>query len=251
MKKQAAILFTVGVALILCAGIALGWLRVHQRLGAPGVKTSPIPDLPKGSLKVDVDLPEWVRGYRSEEKEMDEIVVKTLPADTSYGERVYIAPDGFRIQMTAVLMGMDRTSIHKPQFCLEGAGWHIEKEQLERVPIPEPTPYDLPVNRITASKVTEVEGRQVRLTGTYVYWFVDKNSITARHEDRMISMAKSMITKGVLERWAYISCFVYTLPGGEDLAYERVEQFMAEAVPKFQLPGGHGTKSAGTQAVLP
>lgn len=250
MKRQATTLFTVGVALILCAGVALGWLRVHQSLGAPGVKTSPIPDLPKGSLKVHVDLPKWVRGYLSKEREMDKIVVDALPPDTSFGQRDYSAPDGFKIQMTAVLMGMDRTSIHKPQFCLEGIGFHIQKEQLDRVPIPEPTPYDLPVNRITATKEVEIEGKQVQLIGTYVYWFVDADELTARHEDRMVSMAKSMITKGVLERWAYISCFVYTLPGQQDLAYERVKRFMAEAVPKFQLPGGNATRVASNQTHL-
>lgn len=222
----------------------LGWLEHHQRLGNPGVKTSALPGLPAGSLKVKVDLPEWVSVYGSEEREMDEVVVNTLPADTSYGQRLYKAPDGLQIQVTAVLMGTDRTSIHKPEFCLVGAGWTIDKEEFTSVPVPDPSPYELPVCRITASRFIEHEGRNVRLSGVYVYWFVDENEITARHEERMLSMAKSMLTRGVLERWAYISCFVQCLPGQEDWAFERIKRFMAVAVPKFQIPGGRPAVAA-------
>jgi len=40
----------------------------------------------------------------------------------SYAERHYSAPDGFDMTGTLVLMGADRTSIHKPDYCLPGQG---------------------------------------------------------------------------------------------------------------------------------
>jgi hypothetical protein len=48
-----------------------------------------------------------------------------------------------------------------------------------------------------------------------------------------------MVTRGVLQRWAYISCFVQCLPGQEEWAFERVKRFMARGVPKFQIPSGN------------
>jgi hypothetical protein len=219
-------------------------MQNHQRLGNPGVTTVPLADAAPGSLNVKVELPEWVSVYNSVEEEMDPVVVGALPADTSYGQRLYTAPDGLRIQMTAVLMGMDRTSIHKPQFCLVGAGWTIAREEFTTVPIPEPAPYELPVSRITATRLIEHEGQQVRLNGVYVYWFVEEHEITARHEDRMMSMARSMVTKGVLQRWAYISCFVQCRPGQEDFVFDRIQRFMASGVPKFQIPDGTGVAVA-------
>jgi len=54
------------------------------------------------------------------------MVVDTLPRDTSFGQRRYRSPDGAVTQVNVVLMGSDRTSMHKPQFCLEGAGWQID-----------------------------------------------------------------------------------------------------------------------------
>jgi len=240
-------LFAAGAVLIAGSTLLLGWMQRHQTLGRPGVTTSPLADQPEGSLKVKVELPEFVSVYSSEEREMDQVVVDTLPADTSYGQRIYKAPDGLQIQVTAVLMGMDRTSIHKPQFCLVGAGWTILKEEFTRVPIPDPAPYELPVSRITATRVIEHEGKPVELRGVYVYWFVDENEVTARHEERMWSMARSMVTKGVLQRWAYISCFVQCLPGQEDWAFERIQRFMAVGVPKFQIPGGPATLAQAKQ----
>jgi hypothetical protein len=227
-----------GVVMVLISGLLLNWLKEHQHLGNPGVTTSPLPDTPAQDLRVKVEFPEWVSIYESEEHEMDPIVVGALPADTSFGQRIYKAPDGLQIQVTGVLMGTDRTSIHKPQFCLVGAGWTIDKEEFTTVPVPDPRPYELPVSRITASRVIEHEGQPVRLSGVYVYWFVEENEVTARHEERMMSMARSMITKGVLQRWAYISCFVQCMPGQEDWAFERIKRFMASGVPKFQIPGG-------------
>jgi len=233
-------LFVAGALLIAGSASLLAWMESHQRLGNPGVVTNPLPDKPEGSLNVAVELPEWVSVYNSEEIPMPTNIVDALPADTSFGQRIYKAPDGLQIQVSAVLMGMDRTSIHKPQFCLVGQGWAIAKEEFTTVPIPEPSPYELPVSRITATAVRELDGEQIPVHGVYVYWFVEENEITARHEDRMMSMAKSMITKGVLQRWAYISCFAQCPPGGEDFVFERMKRFMASGVPKFQIPGGSG-----------
>jgi hypothetical protein len=243
-RPQWIALLSIGIVLIVGSASLLGWMQNHQRLGNPGVTTVPLADAAPGSLNVKVELPEWVSVYNSVEEEMDPVVVGALPADTSYGQRLYTAPDGLRIQMTAVLMGMDRTSIHKPQFCLVGAGWTIAREEFTTVPIPEPAPYELPVSRITATRLIEHEGQQVRLNGVYVYWFVEEHEITARHEDRMMSMARSMVTKGVLQRWAYISCFVQCRPGQEDFVFDRIQRFMASGVPKFQIPDGTGVAVA-------
>jgi len=233
-------LFVAAVLLIAGSASLLAWMETHQHLGNPGVVTSPLPDAEPGSLNVKVDLPEWVSVYNSEEIEMPTNIVGALPADTSYGQRIYQAPDGLAFQVTAVLMGMDRTSIHKPQFCLVGQGWTIVKEEFTTVPIPEPSPYQLPVSRILATRTIEHEGQPVQLNGVYVYWFVEENEITARHEERMMSMARSMVTKGVLQRWAYISCFAQCAPGGEEFVFERMKRFMASGVPKFQIPSGPG-----------
>ena len=65
---------------------------------------------------------------------MDEVTLGALPEDTSFGARLYTAPDQFGLLMNVVLMGTDRTSLHKPQFCLTGQGWAIDQSKSCRDP---------------------------------------------------------------------------------------------------------------------
>src|SRR5438445_11436290 len=116
MSRKNLLALTLALLMIFTAGTCLAWLHGHQKLGAPGVKTSPL----SGTKNLLVELPENVAGYTSEPIKVDDLVLNFLPQDTSYGQRRYTATDGSWSLVNVVLMGADRTSIHKPQFCLEG-----------------------------------------------------------------------------------------------------------------------------------
>lgn len=250
MSKQKIILLAVTLALIGSAAGVLNHLRANQRLGEPGVKTT----APKGKvLNVEVLLPEKVLDYTSTLIPQHEVVTNVLPADTSYGQREYIQPDGHwllsRITMNVVLMGMDRTSIHKPQFCLIGQGWRIDDAQTAelKIPIARPQPYELPVIKLVSTReFTEGNGKSVVLRGIYVYWFVADGVLSGDMSggERMWGMAKHMLQTGVLQRWAYVSCFAVCLPGQEDATYERMKAFITASVPEFQLTPKPGTAVA-------
>jgi len=222
-----------GVALALMAGGAGALVRMKagHRLGAPGVKTQPIPD----SVRLEVLLPERVADFDSQPVETTAEVLNTLPPDTSFGQRRYQAPDGFETLLNVVLMGTDRTSLHQPQFCLTGGGWHIDREEVTQVRINGRPPYDLPAMKLTTSREATVNGQTVPLRGLYVYWFVCDGAYTARHGERMWWMARELLRSGMLQRWAYVTCFSVCAPGGEEATYRRMEQFLSAAVPEFQL----------------
>jgi hypothetical protein len=223
------------IALLLMASTAvvLARLKTHQKLGLPGVKTAPLPE----SQNLEVLLPETVPGYKSEKMEQQQIVVEVLPKDTSYGTRRYVAPDGFWTQVNVVLMGSDRTSIHKPQFCLTGAGWKIDDadSKQETVKVYDPYPYDLPVEKIVSTRDIDNNGQRVTLRGIYVYWFVCDDAYTCDHWQRMWWMARDLLKTGVLQRWAYVSYFAICLPGQEDQTYDRIRRLISTSVPDFQL----------------
>jgi hypothetical protein len=240
VNKQKWIMLVV--ALVLIGGTAglLAQLRAHQRLGAPGVKTEPLDD----PVRVQVVLPERVLNYTSKFVEVEELTRKTLPADTSFGQRRYEAPDGFSLSLNVVLMGRDRTSMHKPQFCLTGAGWNIDQaaSKEDAVSIERPHPYKLPVVKLLSSRQVEQNGRVETYKGIYVYWFVADGAMSASVTgfERMWWMMSHMARTGELQRWAYISCFAVCRPGQEDAVYSRMKEFMTAAVPEFQLTGGQG-----------
>ena len=255
MNKQKWTLMLAGLALMAGSAAVLAWLHAHQKLGAPGLKSSPMP----GTICRLIILPEQVLDYPSQWLEPSEVTTNTLPKDTSYGNRLYTAPDGFQISLNAVMMGTDRTSIHKPQYCLVGQGWNLGEARLEWLPVAKPHPYSLPVTKITASKTAMQDGRKVPLTGLYVYWFVADGAVTANHLQRMWWMASHLLQHGELQRWAYVSCFAVCRPGEEAATYERMRRFIAAAAPEFMLattttaaePGRSPLTRAGTIAPDP
>ena len=228
-------MFVVALALIGGTAGLLARQRSHQRLGLPGVKTRPLP----GSSNVEVDLPERVLDYQSQWIPVDEVTSNTLPRDTSFGERVYQSPDGFQLALNVVLMGTDRTSLHKPQFCLEGQGLHIDQSasQPDQIRVDRPEGYNLPVVKLVANGERESNGQKQPIRAIYVYWYVADNALSATVSgfERMWLMGKHLLTTGELQRWGYISCLSECFPGQEDATYERMKQFIAASVPEFQL----------------
>ena len=217
----------VALAMMAGSGVFLVRLKTTQKLGRPGVK---------------LELPAQAAGFTSEPVAVTDLEVATLPRDTTFGRRMYSqVRDGLtnQVMLGIVLMGADRTSLHKPQFCLVGQGWRIDKTEPITVPIDRPHPYALPVMQLTASKgLTLPDGRTAAWRGIYMYWFVAENSLTANHWERMWWMSKNLLLTGTLQRWAYVNCFAACAPGQEDATAARMQQLIAGAVPEFQLATG-------------
>jgi hypothetical protein len=254
----------LGVGWLLMGGTA-AFLATHKQrqvLGAPGVRVVPEPiagldEKAQGTNAVfqagaqSVYLPARVLDYESKVLPVSKVVWDWLPKDTTYGQRQYWAPDGFSLQNLVVLMGADRTSIHKPQYCLTGSGWQIDTTEKETVRLERPHPYDLPVMKLTLSAmVPNAAGVPVVRRGLFIYWFVADGQLTADHGERMWWMARDLVTRGVLQRWAYVICFAECPPGQEAPTFQRLRQFIAASVPEYQSATGPAL-AASLPAVRP
>src|SRR5688500_10816562 len=145
-------------------------------------------------------------------------------------------------------MRTDRTSIHKPQYCLSGQGQQIVSSEVITIPISKPHPYELKAMKLTTRSERNIDGNKVPVGGVFIYWFVADGHLTPHHGERMWLMVKEMVTTGLLQRWAYVAYFG-NCPAGEEAALtERLTKFVAESVPQFQLTTGPaGQNSADTQ----
>lgn len=212
--------------------VTLHQARSRQVLAAPGVRTHALAD----SIRLQADLPPQVLDYDSKWLDPDDMTLGTLPKDTSFGQRRYTAPDAFVLDLRVVLMGRDRTSMHKPQLCLTGQGWHIDDAASAEtsVHIQRPYEYELPVVELVAHSV---DAQNQPLSGVYVYWYVADDAVSASTSglQRMYWMAAKLLRTGVLQRWAYVSCFAACRPGQEAATFNRLKSFIAAAVPEFQL----------------
>jgi hypothetical protein len=242
MRNAKWVVFAAALGMIAATA---GWLqkfRTQPHLGPPGVRVSrvSIPD-DKGGVAgaQSVVLPESVLGIPAlpaRYSPITSVELLELPKDTIFGRRFYAdSNEGFGVQISVVLMGSDHTSIHQPQYCLYAQDWTILNT--ERINVPMERPFaDLPAIKMTAAR--QLRNGQT-LDCLYVYWFVSGDKITAEEGSRLMSMWKTVATKGEMERWAYVSYFVTCHPGEEQATFERLEKFIRASVPKFQLVTGY------------
>ncbi len=241
MNKSKWLVLTAALGLMAVTG---GYLaKVHQRmqLGAPGVKVGPgLIYNETGHLvaRQSVLLPEEILGCKGVDRPITRAEVDTLPKDTTFGRKLYQKSD-FAVVTSVVLMGSDRTSIHDPHYCLTAADWQIEKTEQVVFPMDRPYPYDLQALKLTTFRTAQNRhGQPIQVRGFYVYWFVAADRLASDPVKRMWSIARTMVEKGVLERWAYISYFVTCQPGEEAATLAHLEQFIRASVPEFQTVAG-------------
>ena len=160
-----------------------------------------------------------------------------LPKDTSFAARDYQAPDGFGATATVILMGTDRTSIHKADYCLAGQGFTQIGKATAEIPIGGLHPYSLQVARWTVSGTVDgPNGEKLQQHGLYVFWFVADTACTPSYASYKVTLMWDALRTGVLGRWAYVSYFAGCRPGEEDAVFERMSKLIAASVPEFQLP---------------
>jgi exosortase len=239
------------VVLAITLGTAgfLATQHTRQKLGQPGVRVEQQPmysidmgastNEPRRIAESRVHLPARVLDFQSQEFPIQHLTWEALPKDTVFGHRVYGQTNGLTLDVQVVLMGADRSSIHKPQYCLNGSGFDILKTEPKSIRVDRPRPHDLPVMKLTLGRQVK-DGETIRReAGVFVYWFVADGEVTAEHRQRMWWMARDMLKTGVLQRWAYVICFAPCAPGDEETTYERMKEFIAAAVPEFhtRAPG--------------
>jgi hypothetical protein len=239
MNKSKWLVLAAALGMMAATG---GYLaKVPMRLGAPGVKLGPAllyDEFGHLVARQSVLLPEEVLGIKGSNMPVTQAEWSALPKDTTFGRKLYLTND-FAVVATVVLMGTDRTSIHQPQYCLDAAGWRIEKTERVVLRMNRPYPYDLHALKLTASRSVKNSRQQViPVRGIYVYWFVAADRLTPEQGERMWSIARAMVEKGVLERWAYISYFATCHPGREEATLEHLEQFIRASAPEFQTVAG-------------
>ena len=155
MNNRTRIILILTLALIAGTAGALTWLGNHKRLGQPGIKAIPTP----GSVVMKIDLPESVLDFTSTNLPQDDVVLGYLPKDTSFARRRYTAPDGWSVEANIILMGADRTSIHKAEYCLAGSGYHRDAAAVATIPIGGANPYALDVAKWTVTHRSQAEDR--------------------------------------------------------------------------------------------
>jgi hypothetical protein len=239
MNQRILILTLASLVMMATAAGSLRWLKERVRMGEPGVRIVGLPLLSEsGRLATtnSVALPATIPGYRSRLEAIPELELSFLPPDTTFGRRSYQGAESLpAISASVVLMGADRTSIHRPEYCMTGIGWQILSQTVRRIDVPGWAPGSVEVQRFDMTRTVERDdGRRVTVNGLYVFWFVADGIRTASHSARQWQMIRDILSKGRSPRWAYISFFSLSEPGAEEATFERMSQLIASAVPGIE-----------------
>jgi hypothetical protein len=255
MTRQAWAVLVLVLGMIGGSAAYLGRQQFRQKLGNPGVVVTNEAIYAHDGLSTNepvfvssnrVFLPDRVLDYESDQGMVKPVTVAVLPKDTLYGHRMY-GNSNRVIDCQVILMGADRSSIHKPEGCLQGTGFETISSESAKIRITKPHPYELPVRRLKLRRtIADAEGKVRIQSGVFVYWFVADGDVTSEHVHRMWSMARGLLTTGVLQRWAYIICYSPCEPGREEETFAALEEFIAASVPEFHLTAG--SPVAGSRA---
>jgi exosortase len=225
---KVAIMYSV-IAMAVLDAAYLSYRSTLTPEGRPGVTLS-------ADGKNPAELPtylgsDWM-GHRIEPEAIEREI---LPPDTGFSRKLYLNLErpGERVLLSIVLSGRDRTSIHRPELCLVGQGWTIDRTSTQRFNYPgkEGGGFDATVlsvhreTRGTTSAVTEPE--------IVAYWFVGDGRVVASQGERMLYDAWTRIAHGRAPRWAYV--FLQT---GAEGGVARIQTILDSALPSFQPPAG-------------
>lgn len=74
-----------------------------------------------------------IDGFTSESCAVSEAELSTLPGDTGFVKRRYVADDGTWFQVSVVIGGRSKSSVHRPELCLPSQGFRMTEPRDARV----------------------------------------------------------------------------------------------------------------------
>jgi exosortase len=158
---------------------------------------------------VVMELPAETGSFVGDTDLADAVEKALLPADTELVKMRYRTPTVIYesrdvANVTLVLAGAERRSIHRPEVCLDGQGWTLLDSKIIPIEIaPGKTLYvkDLFIERLWMNR----SGQRKPLRAHYVYWFVGTDVTTPSNWTRVWLSSWDSVTRNVNHRWAYPS----------------------------------------------
>ena len=154
-------------------------------------------------------LPNSVGRLQGNLKKPDKIETEILPGDTEFAKMTYVTAtqdvnERDVAHLSVVLSGAESRSIHRPEVCLVGQGWTITGEQTVPVEISPGRSLLVKDLSIEGSFSTK-QGKPMRISSHYVYWFVGTAFDTPSHFERLWRSTCDAVVHNINHRWAYVS----------------------------------------------
>ena len=197
---------------------------------------------------VVMELPTAVGRFLGQPLDRDAAEKDLLPADTQMVKMQYRSPglpaDRDMMQVSIVLAGAERRSIHRPEVCLDGQGWTLLDSHI--IPVEISPGRTLNVKDLLVERELRPQGGKPKmLRAHYVYWFIGEDVTTPSNAVRVWLTTWDNIARNVNHRWAYASVTAWvtdnleTRESGQrardsEATTNLVSELIRELAPRFQ-----------------
>jgi exosortase len=181
-----------------------------------------------------VALPEFLgQDWMGRRTDVTEVERQVLPADTGFSRKIYVSltDPSKQVFLSIVLSGRDRSSIHRPEYCLVGQGWTIRGGFSHEFNFPGSGQFRATVLRVEKDLVTP--GGSRKIPQLFAYYFVNADSTVATNWERMTTDSWNRVVHGRSDRWAYVVVQTGS-SDGEGAALDRIQSILDGAAPAFQ-----------------
>jgi EpsI family protein len=190
---------------------------------------------------VNMSLPESVGQWTGVTQEIGLRERQELASDTSFARDLYSNAFDDHILVSIVLAGEDPdNSIHRPERCLPAQGWTVLDSETVTIEDKRFPGNRLKLTRLHNQRKFQDEKGNIRTVySVNYYWFVGYRELTSSHIQRALIDIRDRVSKGVNQRWAYVTLASTITEGltkygrSEKATDLMIQSFIAELFPKI------------------
>jgi EpsI family protein len=180
-------------------------------------------------------LPEKIGVWQGVDAEVTPAERKILPPDTGFARKFFTNDKGQQVYCSLVLEGKDVSSIHRPEYCLQGQGWKLQGAPHLKITVPGAGGKAFSASQLIGSQEVTVPGQRVkgRQEMVFAYWFVSESSVTGSHGWRILLTTLDRLFRSRNHRWAYFLLAVPVQPPAEGETVADCEQKASAVARQF------------------
>ena len=135
-----------------------------------------------------------IAGFTSEPVEVSEAELTVLPADTQFDKRAYRSEDGTQFNVSVVVGGRSKSSVHRPELCLPAQGFQMSDPRHAEV-------EDIDWHLVTLAR------RDAPPMGFAYTFFNQAGYRTSSHVKRIFRDVLDRSFLGRIDRWVMVTVY--------------------------------------------